>query len=88
MFEKEGRERQFFAEFYKICQKYWVPEDNDDYWKAAIEATDKLSDEYGDIHPAVNEMIIGFMTGLSKSAWNMKHEGVPYGKHLDESYQR
>ena len=43
MFDKNGVERKMFADFYKMCEKFWEPENTDEYWtevsKAAINST-------------------------------------------------
>lgn len=67
-FDKDSRERQFFADLWDICQKYWIPDASKDYWNEVIKATDELNEKYRDIHPAVPEIIVGFICGLEKKS--------------------
>ena len=71
-FKKGSRERQFFSEFWDLCQKYWIPEQSDEYWESVINKTDALNEKYKDVHPAVSEIITGFICGLEKKYKEMK----------------
>ena len=35
-FPKGSDEWQMFVDFWRVVQKYWIAEDNDEYWKALI----------------------------------------------------
>lgn len=71
-FSKDTKEREMFVEFWEICQKYWIPEQSDKYWESVINATDALNEKYKDVHPAVSEIITGFICGLEKKYKEMK----------------
>lgn len=64
-FKKGSLERAFFSEFYELCEKYWVPEDNDDYWRSMIRDTEALNEKYKELQPLSKEIIVGFVCGLT-----------------------
>ena len=64
-FKKGSLERAFFSEFYELCEKYWVPEDSDDYWKSMIRDTESLNEKYKELQPLSKEIIVGFVCGLT-----------------------
>lgn len=64
-FKKGSLERAFFSEFYELCEKYWVPEDNDNYWKSMIRDTEALNEKYKELQPLSKELIVGFVCGLT-----------------------
>ena len=50
-FAKDSRERLMLADFYRLCEDYWIPEplqkDNpDDYWGKLIKAADAFIVKY------------------------------------------
>lgn len=45
-FEKGSAEWRLFQEFWSLCQKYWIPEDNDEYWERVIKAADEFYKKY------------------------------------------
>lgn len=45
-FEKGSEEFNFFAEFYKFVQKYYIPEPAEDYWAKMMEDARQLSKKY------------------------------------------
>lgn len=45
-FEKGSEEWLLFMDFWKICQQFWEPEDNDEYWEQVIDATNKFFEKY------------------------------------------
>lgn len=64
-FKKGSLERAFFSEFYELCEKYWVPEENDDYWRSMIRDTEALNEKYKELQPLSKEIIVGFVCGLT-----------------------
>jgi hypothetical protein len=64
-FKKGSLERAFFSEFYELCEKYWVPEDSDDYWRSMIRDTEALNKKYKELQPLSKEIIVGFVCGLT-----------------------
>ena len=64
-FKKGSLERAFFSEFYELCEKYWIPEDSDDYWRSMIRDTEALNEQYKELQPLSKEIIVGFVCGLT-----------------------
>ena len=48
-FLKGSEEWMMFMDFWKLCQEYWEPEDNQEYWKGVSEAVVKFGKTYGEI---------------------------------------
>ena len=65
-FSKDTQEREMFVEFWEMCQKYWIPENTDNYWQTIIKATDDFVEKYKDVHPIVSEMACAFVCGMEK----------------------
>lgn len=36
-FEKGSEEWQMFMDFWQLCQKYYVPEETEEYWQSVID---------------------------------------------------
>lgn len=45
-FAKGSEEWQLFIDYWELCQKYWRPEDNDDYWESVVKETDVFYKKY------------------------------------------
>lgn len=71
-FRKGSKEQQMFLDLWNICQKYWIPEDNDSYWHEVISVTDGFVQKYKDVHPAVRFMTLGFISGLEDIVWELR----------------
>ena len=48
-FPKGSPEWLMFQDYYKLCQKYWVAEEDYDYWRS-------LADDAGDFHRKYKEV--------------------------------
>ena len=35
-----------FMDYWALCQKYWDPDDNDDYWESVVKETDVFYRKY------------------------------------------
>jgi len=46
-FQKGSREFEMFSEFWSLCQKYWIPEESDEYWESAIRDIGAFQKKYG-----------------------------------------
>ena len=64
MFDKNGVERKMFADFYKMCEDFWIPEDSDEYWKSVSEAADNFVRKYKNVHPMAYHLSVAFVCGL------------------------
>ena len=45
-FAKGSCEWMMFMDFWGLCQKYWEPDDNDDYWESVVKETDVFYRKY------------------------------------------
>lgn len=64
-FEKKSKEWYMFQEYWKICQKFWIPEDNDDYWDQMNADVSKFMKEYEGISLA-RELAVSLIETLDK----------------------
>ena len=46
-FSKGSEEWQMFMDYWALCQKYWEPEESDEWWEEALGKIDELSKKYG-----------------------------------------
>lgn len=46
-FPKGSEEFVMFMDYWALCQKFWEPEDKDEYWEGVIEETDAFCKKYG-----------------------------------------
>ena len=45
-FAKGSSEWMMFMDYWTLCQKYWEPDDNDDYWESVVKETDVFYRKY------------------------------------------
>ena len=45
-FAKGSEEWLMFMDYWALCQKYWEPDDNDDYWESVVKETDVFYRKY------------------------------------------
>ena len=45
-FAKGSSEWMMFMDYWTLCQKYWDPYDNDDYWELVVKETDVFYRKY------------------------------------------
>ena len=45
-FAKGSSEWMMFMDYWALCQKYWEPDDNDDYWESVVKETDIFYRKY------------------------------------------
>ena len=45
-FAKGSSEWMMFMDNWALCQKYWEPDDNDDYWESVVKETDVFYRKY------------------------------------------
>ena len=75
VFDKDSEERKFFGELWELCQKYWIPEENLEYWGDVVRDTDALNEKYKYVHPAVTHMISGFINGIEVKSKEIRNNG-------------
>lgn len=64
-FEKGTMENEFFGDFWKFCQYFYIPEDNTEYWDALINASSELERKYNH-DDMVAHLICGYLDYLNK----------------------
>ena len=47
-FSKNSIEWRMFGDIYQLVERYWIPEDSDEYWQAVVDSIDKISDKYNE----------------------------------------
>ena len=56
---RADEEFQMFADYYKIYQDFYVPEDNDTYWEELMRTCDEFSKKYNT--KFARELIFAYM---------------------------
>lgn len=59
-FEKGSIEWQMFQDYYKICQKRWLPEKTETYWNELRDDVCRFSTSYGQVELAKHLMVALF----------------------------
>lgn len=59
-FQKGSEEWQMFNDFWKLCQEYWEPEENQEYWDKLILEASKFVEKYA-AYPLAKEIAMGFV---------------------------
>ena len=47
-FGKDSTERQMFVDFWNLSQRYWIPEDSDEYWSNLLYDVEEFANKYKD----------------------------------------
>lgn len=45
-FPKGSEEYQMFVDYWNLCKKFWIVENNEEYWDSLIAETDKFYKKY------------------------------------------
>lgn len=64
-FTKVSREWQMFVDYWNLCQKYWITEDGDEYWKNVVNGAISFGEEYKDI-PISSKLSIALLEYLKE----------------------
>ena len=48
-FTRGSREFEMFTDYWKLCQKHWIPERTDEYWETVISAISAFEKKYREI---------------------------------------
>ena len=77
-FIKNGKEREMFAAYYKLCEKYWNPPTTDDpkWWDEMWEATDEFRKKYETEDKFAAYLVMAFRDRLKNLTSNQKTLGV------------
>ena len=78
MFKQNSKEWDMFADYYKLCGKYWTPEaiDNKEWWDEMWEATDEFRKKYEAEDKFAAYLVIAFRDRLKNLTSNQKTLGV------------
>lgn len=58
-----------FQEYWNLCQKFWIPENNDEYWDTVIKETNKFMKKY-ESEIFSKEIGMSFLETLNKKRKN------------------
>ena len=74
MFKQNSKEWDMFADYYKLCGKYWTPEaiDNKEWWDEMWEATDEFRKKYETEDKFAAYLIIAFRDRLKNLTSNQE----------------
>jgi|GEM_PF-314001 len=64
-FGKDSIEWEMFGEYWKMCQKLWVVEDNNEYWDTVIKETGEFARKYESVSLA-KELAMSLVADLDK----------------------
>lgn len=45
-FQKGSEEFMLFQDFWKLCQKYWIVENTDNYWNDLVKESNEFVEKY------------------------------------------
>lgn len=78
MFKQNSKEWDMFADYYKLCGKYWTPEavDNKEWWDEMWEATDEFRKKYETEDKFAAYLVMAFRDRLKNLTSNQKMLGV------------
>ena len=78
MFKQNSKEWDMFADYYKLCGKYWNPEavDNKAWWDEMWEATDEFRKQYDTSDKFATYLVMAFRDRLKNLTSNQKTLGV------------
>lgn len=74
MFKQNSKEWDMFADYYKLCGKYWIPEavDNKEWWDEMWEATDEFRKKYETSDKFAAYLVIAFRDRLKNLTNNQE----------------
>lgn len=62
-FVKGSPEWYMFQDYWKLCQKFWIPENNDKYWDDVVKESREFLQKYENITFSIN-LIIALLDNL------------------------
>ena len=80
-FPKGSREWVMIAEFWLLCKRYWIVEDNDEWWNEVTDAANIFCKKYEDIilPRMLADALIRFLE--CKRNRELEHGEEAHGKH-------
>lgn len=59
-FDKKSVEWQMFVDYWNICQEYWIPCDNDEYWQGLLDIMNVFMEKYKNV-PLSQKLALAFI---------------------------
>lgn len=56
-FKQDSVERAMFIDYWTICQKHWLAEDNDDYWEKVVVDINEFDKKYTKQCPFASRLV-------------------------------
>lgn len=72
-FQKGSEEFMMFQDFWNLCQKFWIPEDDDSYWEALVNEINIFLQKYQFLHIA-KELAMSFSIAQDKKLKELKNK--------------
>lgn len=66
-------EFEFMKDFFRIRKKYYIPEDNDDYWEQLILEPNDLAKKYNNDY--FTQLLLVMVNDIDKRAGNHRGDG-------------
>ena len=73
-FQKGSEEWMMFQDYYKLVQKYYIPEDTDEYWEEVVKEVDIFVKKYQANVPLARNIALAFANTLEEEL--KKKKGV------------
>ena len=72
-FQKGSKEWDMFRDYWNLCQKFWIPEDREEYWKLVLKESIEFKKKYESL-PLANEIRLVLLEHLFREFRNKKKE--------------
>lgn len=59
-FQKGSKEWNMFTDYWSMCQKFWITEDNNEYWDSLVEDSGSFYRKYKDV-PLASKLVLSFV---------------------------
>ena len=66
-FQKGSKEWNMFRDYWNLCQKFWIPEDSEDYWNLVLKESIEFKKKYESL-PLANEIRLVLLEHLFREA--------------------
>ncbi len=70
---KGSEEWLMFRDYWNLCQKFWIPEDSEEYWDFVIKESIEFKKKYESL-PLANEIRLVLLEHLFREFRNKKKE--------------
>ncbi|MCI8535504.1 MAG: hypothetical protein HFG68_08010 [Hungatella sp.] len=66
-FQKGSKEWNMFRDYWNLCQKFWIPEDSEEYWNLVLKESIEFKKKYESL-PLANEIRLVLLEHLFREA--------------------